>query len=905
MALILAVAASMASLAYADLFDPPRPLFEVSTEFFDIVYPGELRQDASYLSSIADGVYRDIAADLGFTRKMRMPVVLTPDSEIMNGYTILYPYTRIVLYVVPAEQEGEVGGLNRELRKVFMHELTHAISLNTQGPFWQALSSAFGDIYSPNATWRMQEDMVEGGSVAFESLDGYGRVEDPMVRELVRQDILEGGFKGFDQCSGAWDTYPEGSVYYDYGGLFSDYLIRTYGMERYAALWKKAGEGNPLASFRSVFKKTYGLPLDDVWKDFGRSLALSVPVVQPETPLPVPKGIFAARAASGDTLYYVDTARSAAFSYSTRTGRERFLFEADGLVDSLAVSPDGENLLVSWAIFTNGFPRLTVREFSLASGKFLPGGVRKLREAIYFRDGYVGIEPDGSAGNLVFVRGSDRRVLVKGREGFALGSPAVFDDDSIVFLLNDGGSRKIARYSFSDGTVSILETPIPTVGLRGISVTDGVIHFAMNGDETLYRLARISDGRLYLQSSPASGGVFLPVALKGAGVYYVARFSSGERLESFPEGRPGFTMEDSGAVRWVALGDGAENQVAAGAVSAAPFREMPYSPFPYALRFTLFPNAGTAGSSSSTYLGFLALGQDPVERRAYSLGAAWDWADRFAPVSATLSTVSVPVSLAFSASDSLGSGGRTTSAGISASYTLPVQPDIYGVVFGTSLGSDWIASTASGSPYSWNYAPPMVQTGASVSLDRLTASPFNPSNVEGYSLSLAGDWGYRIATAERFADSIVSARVSLPVVPLTLSCSAAAASSAILSASGNDVFRTVYQTPPELADSIGGSVSFDRMATGEAYLVSPSLEIQRSGLGLHANRIYATGGGRFFAAPDTFVKSAFLRGNLTLSPLLGFLSVAHLTSFIELNYAVDTRRFGVNASGFVQIPLDR
>src|SRR5208283_3297439 len=163
-----------------------------------------------------------------------------------------------------------------------LHELTHAVSLQIKAPWASFLSGIFGSWVLPGLL-NEPEFMVEGVAVSFESDEApSGRANDPLVKEDVRQDILENRFKSPIEASGLYDEYPFGDIYYDYGGLFSAYMQKTYGMAKYAALWKAAGTLVFSVSldpheigFYAAFRRTYGIPFLKAWADFRDSLSLS------------------------------------------------------------------------------------------------------------------------------------------------------------------------------------------------------------------------------------------------------------------------------------------------------------------------------------------------------------------------------------------------------------------------------------------------------------------------------------------------------------------------------------------------------------------------------------------------------------------------------------------------------
>ncbi|HON13156.1 MAG TPA: hypothetical protein PK897_03455, partial [Treponema sp.] len=136
-----------APLAEAQNFKPFTRLFVVKTAHFDIIYPEQSRPTALRLASFADSVYDEVSSLLGISVKDRIPVTITPDTDDFNGYMNPFPYTHIVLFDTPMDIEWTA--FQDPLRSLFLHELTHAISLNSRGGVPSFLHDIFGSWVTP------------------------------------------------------------------------------------------------------------------------------------------------------------------------------------------------------------------------------------------------------------------------------------------------------------------------------------------------------------------------------------------------------------------------------------------------------------------------------------------------------------------------------------------------------------------------------------------------------------------------------------------------------------------------------------------------------------------------------------------------------------------------------------
>ncbi len=573
-----------AAYGHADLYAPNRPLLEIRTERFAIAFPPELEETARRLASFADSAWEEVAAKLdpegaGTVRRdgPRIPVMLTPDSGVINAYRASSPYGRIVLYAAPAELDSTLGSFDDDLRSAFLHELTHELSLSIRSPFWRAAAAVLGDAWAPAALWTASPPMIEGVTTAFESEapDGgavaQGRANDPLSMATVRQDLAEGVRRSWAQASGAGDRYPWGANHYHYGGAFSRWLRETRGPLAYAALWKELGAGRPLegegsnAFSSGAFERAYGEDLDELWTAFLVALTPRVPLLVPRLLEPGDPGLRAptfrvvALAAGPGALFVADASRAAVFAYPADGGPVERLFAIDGYVSRLDASTDGTRLLVSYARTGSGQTKAEARVWNLESGRWADAPIGNLAAAAFSgASSIVGLEPGAFEADLVEVlRDGSRRILLEGGSGRTYGAPVPLPDGSIAFAADladlagpagapEGGRRWTVFRLLPDGTLLELaveddegdalfmaggELGWPRFLSRGRG--DGLL-FSVARDDGFYRLARLEGGALQVMGAEISGGVQRPVELAVPGgdraVAYLGAFSDGERL---------------------------------------------------------------------------------------------------------------------------------------------------------------------------------------------------------------------------------------------------------------------------------------------------------------------------------------------------------------------------------------
>jgi len=537
--------------AEAQLFPPFTSFRVIKTEKFDIIYPKESEPSARLLASFADSVYNEVSSTLGIQVPVRIPVTLAPHTDMFNGYYNPISIPHIVLYDTAIDIEWTTFEDN--LRDLFRHELTHAVSLNSRGPFYRGLRAVFGNWAAPTMI-NAPLFMVEGVTVSFESSGGFGRANDPLTKQKLRQAIYEGKFLSPFQASGVYDLPDQSGAWYEYGGLFSSWLQKQYGMEKYAQLWQAMGKLTWFSfsvyksAFYRIFKNVYGMNFVDTWNTFRDSLALNGLEENPDNILPPRYRFFtktgntvSALAAGKSALYILDQTEEKIKVYDTGTKKTRTFNTGSVNSNDLDVSASGKTLLVSGYHVTGDRFRAVVTEYSTDSGSRTGRNIQGLYKARYFRDGVIGIANELHNNCIVYddFKGN-REILFRGNEELMFSGPQVVDNDCIVFIAACKGKRELLLYNFVSGELFRIENSSGDneiwQTMRGLNVSEGKIFFSHNINDRMYKIARIDLDTMQAIFSDRdfSGGVFNPVSV-GADIYYRGNFFSGDSVLRFPE----------------------------------------------------------------------------------------------------------------------------------------------------------------------------------------------------------------------------------------------------------------------------------------------------------------------------------------------------------------------------------
>ena len=542
-----------ASGLYAQLYRPFLSFRVIKTEKFDIIYPNESENTARFLSTYADSIYNEVSETLDIKVPGRIPVTIASDTDMFNSYYRPVPSPAIVLYDTAMDLEWSVFEDN--FKFLFMHELVHAVTMNTRTPFMNAIRMIIGNWATPSL-WTSPLFMTEGAAVSFESLTGFGRANDPLTKHVLRQAIHEDKFLTPFQASGVYDGPGQHGVYYEYGGLFSAWLQKEYGMEKYAQLWRAMGSpkntGFSFIAYRSIFynafRRTYGFYFIDAWKSFKESLAINnienaPPQILKEqfSFLTKKRGSYSALAAGGGNVYILDGGDEKIRIYNEETGRVKIFNTSSVYSSDIDVSQCGTNILVSGYHVTGNMFKAVVTEHRASSGFTTGRKLDGIYKARYFRDGVIGIGKELHNNRIVFMDfNGNTEVLFQGNEKLMFSGPQVIDNDRFVFIAARDGKRELMLYDYAKGELFRIENGNDDNEywkyMRGLNVSDGNIYFSYNSDDKMYKLARINIDTMtaVFSGRNISGGVFSPVGVNG-NIYYRGNFFSGDSILKFPE----------------------------------------------------------------------------------------------------------------------------------------------------------------------------------------------------------------------------------------------------------------------------------------------------------------------------------------------------------------------------------
>ncbi len=538
-------------LSYSQqIFKPFRKLYTIQTKKFEIIFPIESKRTAEKLAIMVDNIYEEYSKILDVEIEGKIPITLSPDINIYNAMGPPVPYPLIIIYDTP--ESGNSATYNNNLKSLFIHELTHILSLapNQKTGIQTKIFGSWANLVFINTP----AFMLEGVTVLTESYNGFGRVNDPLVRQRLRQDIYEGKFKTPLQASDLWIKKPWGNVYYEYGGLLSQYLKDRFGIEKYNKLWEQMRKNfsfsfNPYnAGFYGAFKKVYGFEFLEIWGDFQAYLTLKD--IKPSEEIRVDNKNYYIYDidAYNDTLYYIEGINSALYSYKKNRNSinnkedTKLEFYIDKSSETIDVSKDGRYILITSMNYNFGLYKYVVKEYDLQTKKRTKRKWENINEAQFFKSGIVGISKDLHNSTFIYIdENNNIEELLPPNDNITYSSPTVIDENSIAIIITEKGIKRIAIYNYNDKTLKYVNSYNNTLNyVRYLKESNGKILFSYNNNDRFYKLGELDivENTLTLYEDDYSGGVFNAINVieneTNNTIYFRGSFSEYDKLMFYP-----------------------------------------------------------------------------------------------------------------------------------------------------------------------------------------------------------------------------------------------------------------------------------------------------------------------------------------------------------------------------------
>jgi hypothetical protein len=913
----------------------------LETRYFEIIYPEDSEETARRLILYADRAYEEISARLGISVGRKIPVTISPHTDEFNGFMNSMPYPHILLLDTPMDSEWT--SFDASLEKLFLHEMTHAVSLSTRGKVLNFFHRIFGSWVYPPA-FNVPRFMTEGIAVSFESIENYGRANDPLIKQKLRQESHEDKFLNPYQVSGASDM-PAAilGAWYDYGGLFSRYLQETYGMEKYAELWRTLGNGFHFSlffynnGFYYYFKKIYGISALDAWNDMRESLALED--LENSDGMIVSRGLpfkskgapsrITGMAAAGERVFVLDRFTRRLFVYNGEEEKTEFTIPMDTSAYDVTVSPGGDYFLVSSYRYQDFLGEAVVTEYSGKNGR--PGRTwHRLYRGSYFRNGVVGIASEGQRRHIVFrsspgaKNSRNEEILLEGSVELSFTNPRPLDDTWIAFTAVHRGKRELCFYNYDTKGVYRAATGLPDDEerwefIRYLQVSGGRLFFGYDHDDRMYKLGMISPGEPGARSAAGeageltltavfterdySGAVAFPVQA-GKMIYYSGKFFESDHLMRYPENPESLTGVST-SLRLLPWEEETNPPSIPAELPPLAGQDPPlspakiYLPFKYFNPLYLWFPFPLVRSDPDTLLSFdgggiYSIMIDPAESNTIVLQAAMDGRFMLADfdISWTNTNLGFPLELTFSDSVTVDDiPYRTFRINAQSTFTHSLGSRGMKILWGAGFGfSQFYMGNGENSAYTWDPFSNAYKFMVGAGISSLTVQPWETFG-QGAIFQVTG-WELFVNSGSHFSgkprpriDGYFRAAFE-PLLPLRFtlygtwdSYTAGINLQGTSSQYANPIFQAVSITEYQ-NQRIGG---LEWIAGGELEARLFSLNIQKSISHLYVNRLLGTLSYRaavYDASGFSFPEGNELWGNLRLPQSLVFRLGARVSSVI-------------------------
>jgi len=454
----------------ATWLDPALKWKTIETPHFSINYYPEIEETARRLAPIAEEVHKTMSDVLRYKLDMKTQVTLMDTTDYGNGFTTVFPYPSVTLYLTDLSSNLNPYKYDNYLRYLFLHEYVHALHLDMAEGGIALFRLIFGRVIFPNAMepWFITEGLATYMETEYTNA---GRGRDPRWEMMMRMDVLEDNVKSIDQAAVDTVRWPMGHLRYLYGVEFLQWLSQTYGQDKLVSLTHVYGDFLLSMGLEGAFVFIYQKNLAMLWNDwldycrdkFEKQKAGLGKLTEPVTL--TRSGYYNLKpkwSKDSGAIYYVQ--RNADDYPQIRrlelnTGRNEKIFEGQVFDEGLSLSPDGKALLFSKAdTYKNFYTFKDLHSLDLRSGKSvqLTNGLRA-SDAVFSPDGksIVFVRNEKGIRSLEILENGRSRSLAADSQYF---SPAFSPDGKTIAVSKQmpGGGFRILMVDAATGQEEIL-----------------------------------------------------------------------------------------------------------------------------------------------------------------------------------------------------------------------------------------------------------------------------------------------------------------------------------------------------------------------------------------------------------------------------------------------------------------
>ncbi|MBQ9630191.1 MAG: hypothetical protein IJR49_01205, partial [Treponema sp.] len=498
-----------------------------------------------------------------YSRKLRIPVVFSPDSSLLSVSYSASPYNRIVIY--DASPSYEAASYGDTLVNQFKREVVRAISLSIKTPFWHIASEIFSDALQPASLLNMPLSFVEGATYTVTEQDNRNLLSDIRSLQILSQSKLEKKFPSWRKITGASDIYPGKELDVAASRAFAAYLQSRWGMEQYINFWHASGSVHLFSFTEGIFQSVYDISLKQAWENFKESVPLPKDLDELYTLSEkcesllkykydrLPKNLVI----NSNNIVWYDNARNEVCILGENRNAKKLFSAID--VKRLSFSKDGKYLALSFYAQTsrNNLKKHAVKLYDIEEKEFITTTL-SLKDAspLLLEDGtpaLVGLETNGQKQDLCVYKINDKKTFEKiysrsFESTCTLYSPIAISKDLVACLIVENNERNLFVASFKDMNEKVFKIKYAISSLEHCS-TGLIFSYTDKEAGTLNRVGFIhlnSDNfpiKISVQSSDIFGGIHYP-ALNGEDLIFCSMLTYSSEISYLPLSALSFKTEE-------------------------------------------------------------------------------------------------------------------------------------------------------------------------------------------------------------------------------------------------------------------------------------------------------------------------------------------------------------------------
>lgn len=482
------------------------------TEHFKIIYSENTKALAHDLIEIAEEEYDRLVKLFGEDPSLHLPIYFNEEEKQFNAYLSLYPQSHIVFYTAWISTDLYDG--KDTLRNIFRHELTHAF-MNYYKGFLGKITTLFGDYYDIAKYLHYLNFITEGSAVYTESMDGKGRLNDPIVNSFKVQTRIEDKKINYLDAAGSRDIHPVGSLQYLLGGAFFEWISERYGEEKVTAFILDIAK-NVILFPQNAYSKHFSSRLYDDWNTFLKEIKTPDEIKKP-TIISNKSNNYSDLFAYNDEVYTLSSYEGKILSVDKNEAKKLFSF-ANCYESTISknekyflISQTSSNLCFT-ALYTLKGKELQ-RFNSYHEGILINDDIALIK----YNDGYTYLD-------------------IYNKESFNLGYSVnaknlFIYNDNIGFLFEDERGQAIA---ILNKEITLYRIP-SEIKIDSVSANNNIISISYNnlteGELVKYGEIDINNKKIYLSDVNINGGIYYPVRVKDD-IFYISQFYSSSAIST-------------------------------------------------------------------------------------------------------------------------------------------------------------------------------------------------------------------------------------------------------------------------------------------------------------------------------------------------------------------------------------